>query len=105
MQGMDDLVLRSWVWVGEVVWAEADSITDEDHMGLSGEDLVALVVLEGQAKVEAFQCMKVPGLADGWFVVDEDTASGQVHGSGIKIVGPKEGIPRGWFGGVCCWPE
>ena len=100
MQGMDDLVLRSWVWVGEVVWAEADGITDEDCMGLSGEDSVALVMLEGQAKVEAFQHMEVPGAADGWFMVDADIAARRAHGSGIKVVGPKEGLPCGRFGGV-----
>ena len=93
MQGMDDLVLHSWVWVGEVVWAEADGIADEDHVGLSGEDLVALVVLEGRAKVEAFQRTEVPGAADGRFMVDEDAAASRAHGSGIEVVGPKEGFP------------
>ena len=101
MQGMDDLVLHSRVWVGEIVWAEADGIVDEDRLGLSGEDLVASVVLEGWAKVEAFQRTEVPGVANDWFVVDEDTASGWAHGSGIEEVGPKEGFPCRWFGGVC----
>ena len=101
MEGMDDLVLHSWVWVGEVVWAEANDITDEDHTGLSGEDPVASIVLESWAKVEAFQRTEVPGLADGRFVVDENMASGRAHGSGIEEVGPKEGFPCRWFGRVC----
>ena len=105
MQGMDDGVLCSWVQVGEVVWAEVDSIADEDHVGLSGEDLVASVMLEGWAKVEAFQRTEVPGAADGWFMVDEDVTAGRAHGSGIEEVGPKEGFPCRWFGGDCGWVE
>ena len=101
MEGMDDLVLHSWVWIGEVVWLEADGITDEDCMGFLGEEAVAAVMIEGRAKVEAFQCMEVPGSADGQFMVDEDAASGRAHGSGIEEVGPKEGFPCRWFGGVC----
>ena len=103
MEGMDDLVLHSRVWIGEVVWAEVDGITNEDRTGLFGEDMVAAVMIEGWAKVEAFQHTEVSGSADGWFMVDEDAASSWSHGSGIKEVGPKEGFPCRWFGGVCGW--
>jgi hypothetical protein len=54
---------------------EADNICGDDSIGVFGQDLVALVVVEGRSQMKAFRGAEVSGAADGSFVVDEDIAS------------------------------
>ena len=63
--------------------------------------MVEAVMIEGRAEVETFKCMEVPGVVEQWLVVDKDTTACRAHGSGIKVVGPKEGLPCRGFGSVC----
>ena len=63
------------------------------------------VVVKCWADVITLLCAEVPGAAERWLVVDKDLTASWAHGSGINIVGPKEGIPCGRFGGVCCQLE
>ena len=80
---------------------KADGINDEDCVGLLCEDVVAAVVIEGRAEVETFKHAEVPGVAERWLLVDKDVTACQAHGNGVKVVGPKEGLPCRRFGGVC----
>ena len=55
--------------------------------------------------MKAFKCTEVPGVMDGAFVVDEDTASSWAHGRSIKVVRAKKGVPCRWHWCSCAGVE
>ncbi len=79
--------------------AEFDSVRNEDGFGVLGEGPITAIVEECGAQVEAVQGTVVPRAADSGLVMDKDVAACWAHGSGIKVVVAKEGVPSGWVVG------
>ena len=65
--------------------AKTHSIRDADCIGVFVEDMVAPVVVQGGSDVKTISGTKVPGPADGGFVVDKNRAVGRAHWCGIEV--------------------
>ncbi len=78
---------------GEVVVTEVDCVGDVEGLGFRINDLMALVMLKGDAKVESIRAAEVPGAAGGWLVVDDDGAAEWQERGGIVVKGSIEVCP------------
>ncbi len=60
---------------GEVVMIEVDSIGDAEGLGFGIDDVMAAVMLKGDANIESVKATEVPGAASGWLIVGDDRAA------------------------------
>ena len=72
---MDDYVLGSDLWLGEVFVEYIDSVGDDDVFGCCVDDFEAAVVLEGRVDGETFAAAEVPRSVGAWFGMDDDWAA------------------------------
>ena len=71
-------------------WEERDGVYDAFGMCAWYPDAVALVMVEGWAKVPAVRTMRGPSLAGGGFFVDDDSGSSGCEGCACEIEGTLE---------------
>ena len=82
---MDDPVVWSDLWLGEVVVEDFVGVGDEDGLAGGINDLKAAVVLEGGANGEASAAAVVPCLAGTRLGVDDDRAAERGDGRGVEV--------------------
>jgi hypothetical protein len=56
-----------------------------EGLGFGINDVMAAVMLKGDANVESVRAAEVPGAAGGWLVVDDDGAAKWQERSGIVV--------------------
>jgi hypothetical protein len=84
---MDNCVGWCDSWDGEVVVTEVNCVRDVEGVGFGIDDLMAMVMLEGDANKEFVRCTEVPGAAGGWLVVDNDGAAKWQERGSIVVEG------------------
>ncbi len=101
---------------GEVVMMEVDSVGDAEGLGFGIDDVMAVVIIQGDANVESVRAGEVPGAASGWLIVGHDRAAKWEERGGIVVEGAIEVFPGGqaWCDGglaeevecqFCLWKE
>jgi hypothetical protein len=60
---------------GEVVMMEVDRVGDAKGLGFGINDVMAVVMLKGDADVDSIRAAEVPGAASGWLIVSDDRAA------------------------------
>ncbi len=101
---------------GEVVMMEVDSVRDAEGLGFGIDDVMARVMLQGDANVESIRAAEVSGAAGGWLIVGDDRAAKWEERGGIVVEGAIEVFPGGhaWCDGglaeevecqFCLWKE
>ncbi len=78
---------------GEVVMTEVDSVGDAEGLGFGNNDVMAVVVLKGDANIESVRAAEVPGAASGWLIVGDDRAAKWEERGGIVVEGAIEVFP------------
>ena len=96
---MDDPVVWSDLWLGEVVVEDFVGVGDEDGLAGGINDLKAAVVLEGGANGEASTAAVVPCLAGTRLGVDDDWAAERGDARGIEVEEAIEVLPGRYGGG------
>jgi hypothetical protein len=103
-------------WDGEVVMREVNSVGDVEGVGFGIDEMIAAVVLQGDANIESVRAAEVPGAASGWLIVGDDRAAKGEERGGIVVEGAIEAFPGGhaWCDGglveevecqLCLWKE
>ncbi len=54
---------------------KVDCVRDAEGLGFGINDMIAAVLLKGDANVESIRATEVPCAAGGWFVVYDDGAA------------------------------
>jgi hypothetical protein len=62
-------------WDGEVVMTEVGHVGDAEGLGFGIDDVMAAIMLKGEANVESIRAAEVPGAASGWLIVGDDGAA------------------------------
>jgi hypothetical protein len=93
LDGAEKFVCRGEWRLGQFVVAELDGVANDDSPSILGEDPITTVVGQGRAHVEPVVAAVVPRPAKGGLAVDENSWTSGAHGSGVKVVGPKEVFP------------
>ncbi len=93
VEAVDNGVGWSESWDGKVVVTEVNSVRDAEGLGFDVDDVMAVVMLKGDANVEFVRAAEVPGAASGWFVVDDDGAAKWEERGGIAVKGAIEVFP------------
>jgi hypothetical protein len=57
------------------VLTEVDSVIDGEGLGFGIDDVMAAVMLEGDANVESARAAEVSGAVSGWLIVGDDRAA------------------------------
>jgi hypothetical protein len=70
---------------GKVVVMEVDCVRDAEGLGYGIDDLMAVVMLEGDANIKFIRAAEVQGAAGGWLVVDEFGAAEWQERGGIVV--------------------
>jgi hypothetical protein len=78
---------------GEVVVTEFDCVGDVEGLGFGIDDMMAAVMLEGEANIESVRATEVPGATGGRLVVDDDGAAEWQERGGIVVEGAIEVCP------------
>ena len=99
VEGVDDSVLWSDLWLGELVMEDFDGVEDEGGLGGGVDNLEAVVVLEGGADGETSAAAVVPCLAGTRLGVDDIRAAERGDGYGVEVEGAVEVLTRGYDGG------
>jgi hypothetical protein len=60
---------------GEVVMPEADHVRGAEGLGFGINDMMAAVMLKGDANIESIRAGEVSGAASGWLIVGDDGAA------------------------------
>ena len=105
VEGMDNSVLWSDFWLGEVVVEDFDGVGDEDCLGGGINDLEAAVVFEDGADGEASAAAVVPYFVGTRLGVDDDRAAERGDGRGVEFERTVEFLPGGDDGGDVGLPE
>ncbi len=86
---------------GEVVMMEVDRVRDAEGLGFGINDVVAGVMLKGDAGVESVRAAEVPGVAGGWLIVGDDRAAKWQERGGVVVEGAIEVFPgrHAWHDG------
>jgi hypothetical protein len=82
-------------WDGELVMTKVDCVGDVEGLGFGVDDVMAAVMLKGDANMESVRAAEVQSAAGGWLVVDDDGAAKWQERSGIVVEGAIEVCP-GW---------
>jgi hypothetical protein len=75
VEAVDDGVSWCDSWDGEVVMTEVGSVQDAEGLGFGINNLMAAVMLKGDANVKSVTAAEVPGAVGGWFIVGDDGAA------------------------------
>ncbi len=78
---------------GEIVVTEVDCVGDAEGLDFGVDDVMAVVMLMGDANLESVRAAEVPGAADGWLVVDDDGAAKWQERGGIVVEEAIEVVP------------
>ena len=102
VEGVDNYVLVSDLWLGGVFMEYLDSFRDDDKFCCCIDDLETAVVLKNGAYSETFAAAEFPRSAGAWFGVDTYWGAERSYGIGVEVEGDIEVIPgrdgRGNFG-------
>ncbi len=60
---------------GEIVMMEVDCVEDVEGLCFGIDDVMPAVVLNLDANIETIRATEVPGVAGGWFILDDDRAA------------------------------
>ena len=85
VEGVEDYVLWSDLYLGEVVVENFDGVEDEGCLGGGIDNLEAAVVLEGGANGETSAAAVVLCLAGTRLGVDDDRAAERGDGRGVEV--------------------
>ena len=88
VEGVENYVLGSDLWLGEVFVEYLHSVADDDGFCCCISDLEAAVVLECGADGETFVAAEVPIYAGAWFGMDDDWDAKGYMGMASKLKGP-----------------
>ena len=99
VEGVDNSVLLSDLWLGEIIVEDFDGIGDEGRLSGGINDLKAEIVLEGGADGKASAAAVVPCFAGDRLGVDDDRAAEWGDGRGVEVEWPVEVFPGGDSGG------
>ncbi len=80
---------------GEVVMTEVDSVRDAEGLGFGINDVMAVVMLKGDANIESVRAAEVPGAASGCLFVGDDGAAKWEERGGVVVKGAIEVFPGG----------
>ncbi len=61
-------------WDGKVVMKEVAHVRDVEGLGFGINDVIAVVMLKGDADVESARATEILGVASGWLIVGDDGA-------------------------------
>jgi hypothetical protein len=75
-------------WDGEIVVTEVDRVGHAEGHGFGINDVMPVVILDGDTNIESVRAAEVPGVAGGWLAVDDDRAA-----KGIVVEGAIEVCP------------
>ncbi len=78
---------------GEVVMTKVNSVGDAEGLGFGINDVMAVVMLKGDANIESVRAAEVPGAASGCLIVDDDGAAKWEERGGIVVKGAIEVFP------------
>ncbi len=78
---------------GEVVMTEVNSVGDAEGLGFGIDDVMAVVMLKGDANIESVRAAEVPGAASGCLIVGDDGAAKWEERGGIVVKGAIEVFP------------
>ena len=92
---MNNSVLGSDLWLGELFVEYLDSVEDDDGFCCCIDDLEAAVVLERGADGETFAAADVPIFAGAWFGMDDYLADKRSYVNGVEVEGDVEVLPGG----------
>ena len=99
VEGVDDSVLSSDLWLGEVFMEFLDSVRDDDGFCCCIDNLEAVVVIERGGDGETFAAAEVPRSTGAWFGMDDDWAAERSYGGNVEVEGTIEVLPGGYVRG------